>query len=251
MTNVEAPTAPARGALVPALLRLAGPVALARLGIMGMGIVDTIMVGRLAPHQLADLALGWAPTGVVLVTGLGLLTGVQVLGARALGEGNPRGAGAVWRKGMMMSLVIGIAFAALLYGFSEIGLRVFGIEPALASGAAEVTRWLALSLPFHFLHLACSSFLEAVKKPLAGTIVIWVANALNLALNLVLVPEHGAAGAAISTIISRAFMAAATSGRASSTGIPRMNTPSAYSSSATIRMVAPRIQPSISSEYVS
>ena len=86
MTNVEAPTAPARGALVPALLRLAGPVALARLGIMGMGIVDTIMVGQLAPHQLADLALGWAPTGVVLVTGLGLLTGVQVLGARALGE---------------------------------------------------------------------------------------------------------------------------------------------------------------------
>jgi MATE family multidrug resistance protein len=207
--TIESPIAHSRAPLAPTLLRLAGPVAIARLGVMGMGIVDTVVVGQIAPHELAFLALGWAPTGVVLVTGMGLLTGVQVLGARALGERNPRAAGAVWRKGMVIAAVTGAAFAALLWAFADSGLRVFGIAPELTIGAAAVTRVLALSLPFHFLHLACSSFLEAVKRPLAGTIVIWLANALNLALNLVFVPAHGASGAAMSTIVSRAFMFAA------------------------------------------
>ena len=70
--SAAAPNAP----LVRALLRLAGPVALARLGVMAMGVVDTIVVGQLAPKQLGYLALGWAPTSVVLVTGLGLLFGI-------------------------------------------------------------------------------------------------------------------------------------------------------------------------------
>jgi MATE family multidrug resistance protein len=61
------------------LLRLAGPVALARLGIIGMAISDVVVVGQLAPHELPEQALGWAPTAVFLVAAIGLLQGVQVL----------------------------------------------------------------------------------------------------------------------------------------------------------------------------
>ena len=49
-------------ALLERLLRLAWPVTLARLGIMGMGVVDAIVVGQLAPSELPHQALGWAPT---------------------------------------------------------------------------------------------------------------------------------------------------------------------------------------------
>ena len=52
---------------VAPLLRIAGPVALARLGIIGMALVDTIVVGQLAPDELPHQALGWAPTAVFLV----------------------------------------------------------------------------------------------------------------------------------------------------------------------------------------
>ena len=38
-------------------VRLAGPVVLANLGMMGMGFVDTVMVGRLGPVALAGVAL--------------------------------------------------------------------------------------------------------------------------------------------------------------------------------------------------
>ena len=41
-----------------AMLRLALPVAAVQLGLMGMGVVDTIMVGHVSPVALAAAALG-------------------------------------------------------------------------------------------------------------------------------------------------------------------------------------------------
>ncbi len=95
--------------IVRRLLGLAAPVALSRLGVMGMGVVDTVAVGQLAPDDLSLLALGWAPTGVLLVTGIGLLLGVQVLTARVIGRGRPRDAGAVWKRGVRRARRDGLA----------------------------------------------------------------------------------------------------------------------------------------------
>jgi MATE family multidrug resistance protein len=82
------------------LLRLAAPVALARLGIMGMAVADVMVVGQFKPEELPYQALANAPIGVLMVTGVGLLTGVQVLAAQALGAQTPREAGATWRRGL-------------------------------------------------------------------------------------------------------------------------------------------------------
>src|SRR5438093_933882 len=113
-------------ALLHALSRLAAPVAVARLGIMGMGITDTIVVGQLAPAELPALALGWAPTGVLLVGGIGLLMGVQVLTAQAVGEQRSAEAGAIWRRGLVLAAVAGAAGAVGLAAwivFSATGRR--------------------------------------------------------------------------------------------------------------------------------
>ena len=48
------------------LLKLSGPVVLARLGIMTMGLMDAIVVGRYSAEQLGFHAMAWAPTSVVL-----------------------------------------------------------------------------------------------------------------------------------------------------------------------------------------
>ena len=69
------------------LLRLAWPTVLARLGIMAMGLTDAIVVGHYSSTELGFHALGWAPTATVLTAAVGLLTGVQVMTARAIGEG--------------------------------------------------------------------------------------------------------------------------------------------------------------------
>jgi len=193
----------------PALLRLAWPVALSRLGIMGMGVTDVIVVGQLAPHDLAHQALGWAPTGVALVGGIGLLTGVQVLAARALGAGDPTHAGAAWRRGLVVAMIAGVLFGSLLFFAAQPLLVMFGISPALAAGAAAVTAVLAISIPFHLLYTTHTYFLEAIQRPMASTVAMWSANILNLVLNLWLVPEHGAVGSAFATVVSRLVLAIA------------------------------------------
>src|SRR5512144_2617591 len=96
MAPYEAPTAsPAGGRRNPVLhdlvelLALAWPVVLARLGIMAMGLCDALVVGRFSATQLGYHAMGWAPTSVVVTMVVGLLSGVQVMTARATGEGRP------------------------------------------------------------------------------------------------------------------------------------------------------------------
>jgi MATE family multidrug resistance protein len=199
---------PASSFIVVRLLRLAWPVALARLGIMAMGIVDVVVVGQLAPSELPHQALGWAPTAILLVSAIGLLTGVQVLAARALGEGQPAHAGGVWRRGMLVAGASGALAAILMWAGGARLLTVFGIAPQLAAPAARVMSVLGLSVPLHLLYIASAFFLEAIQRPLPSTIVMWCANVLNLVLNLVLVPEYGALGSAYATVAARAFLAA-------------------------------------------
>lgn len=201
------PSAPR--ALITALLAIAGPVALARLGIMGMGVVDTILVGQFASHELAYLALGWAPTAIFVVGGIGLLTGVQVLAARVIGEGRPEAAGTVWRRGIALSFGFGALSTIGLYLTAAPLLGVLGVQRDLIDGAATVACILALSIPAQFAFTASSYFLEAIQRPNAGTAVIWMANVVNVALDLWWIPQYGAAGAAWATCISRVLMAIA------------------------------------------
>ncbi len=221
------------------VLRIAGPVALARLGIIGMALVDVIVVGQLAASELPHQALGWAPTAVFLVAAIGLLQGVQVLAARSLGEGNPDGAGVALRRGLVLAGAAGLLSAAMMWLGGERIFTMFGIEAELAAPSAPVMRVLSLSIPLHLIFIAGTFFLEAVKKPGIGTAVMWGANIVNLALNLLwvpdlsvganvawaeplyaairdwpllnalnaLAPEHGAIGSAWATVGARVFLA--------------------------------------------
>jgi multidrug resistance protein, MATE family len=191
------------------VLRLAGPVALARLGIIGMAIADVIIVGQLAPDELPHQALGWAPTAVFLVAGIGLLQGVQVLAARVIGEGRPQAAGIVLRRGLVLALIAGLASAALMWIGGESLFTVFGIDSSLAAPSTPVMKILALSVPLHLIYVATTFFMEAIKKPGVSTAVMWSANIVNLALNLLWVPEHGAIGSAWATVCARVFLSAA------------------------------------------
>jgi MATE family multidrug resistance protein len=189
------------------LLRLAGPVALARLGIIGMAISDVIVVGQMKPHELPHQALGWAPTAVFLVAAIGLLQGVQVLAARSLGEGNPQGAGVVLRRGLVLALIAGGLSMALMWWGGERLFTTFGVEKDLVAPSAAVMNVLAVSIPLHLLYIAGTYFLEAIKKPAVSTIIMWLANGVNLGLNLLWVPEHGAIGSAWATVGARVFLA--------------------------------------------
>ncbi|WP_374569908.1 MATE family efflux transporter [Phenylobacterium sp.] len=194
------------------LLKLSGPVVLARLGIMTMGLSDAIVVGRFSAEQLSFHALAWAPTAVVLTMAIGLLSGVQVMTARAIGEGRRDQTGAVLRRGMVYGAWIGLVSMAVLAILGPPGLHLLGLEPRLADGAAPVVVVFSLSLPTYVVACAATFWLEALSKPTPAMLIMWGANLVNLVLLILLVPgtfglpAHGAVGAAWSTFGARAFL---------------------------------------------
>ena len=191
------------------LLRLAGPVVLSRIGIMMMGLVDTVVVGRHSGVELGYLAIAWAPTGVVLTTSIGLLAGIQVQTAQAIGEGRRVETGAVLRRGIVYATIIGIVAALLLAGFGPWLLGHSGVSADLAAGAAPVLVMLSLSLIPILIGDAGVFWLEAHGRAVPGAVVMWLSNGINLALNLWLVPGNsgfaveGALATGWATLISR------------------------------------------------
>lgn len=205
MTSTADPARPMLGPLV----RLAGPVVASRLGIMAMGVVDTVVVGRYSAEQLGFHAIGWAPTGVVLTTALGLLYGIQVLTAQAIGDGRAHETGAILRRGTVYAFWVGVAAALLLMVFGGPALHLVGLDPALANGATPVLQVLALSLVPILVADAGLFWLEAHGRAVPGMIAMWGANIVNLVLNLWLVPGNsgfaveGAVASGWSTALSR------------------------------------------------
>lgn len=195
------------------LLKLAWPVVLARLGIMTMGLTDAIVVGHYASRELAYHSLAWAPSSVVLTTAVGLMMGVQVMTARLLGEGRKDEVGAVLRRGMVYALQIGVVSMIALMALGPFGLRHMGLEDGLGEGASPVLMIFALSMPFYLVSVAAQFFLEGLHRPKAGMVAMWVANLINLALNIVLVPDmlglglHGAQASAWATFGARMALA--------------------------------------------
>ena len=67
------------------LLQLAIPVILAELGWMLMGVIDTIMVGRLGAEAIGAVAIGSIIFNTVGLISIGLLLGLDTLISQAFG----------------------------------------------------------------------------------------------------------------------------------------------------------------------
>lgn len=195
------------------LLHLAWPVVLARIGIMTMGLTDVIVVGNYSGLELAYSSLALAPTAIVVTTAVGLMMGVQVMTARLLGAGRRSEVGGVLRRGVVYSLQIGFVSMIGLILIGPWALKNMGLAEGLGEGASPVLVVFALSMPGYLVSVAAQFFLEAMHRPRAGMWAMWVANGVNLALNLLLVPDilglglNGAIASAWATFFARTSLA--------------------------------------------
>jgi MATE family multidrug resistance protein len=210
MGRTKGPGAPPRTLLEQAwqTLRLAGPVMVARAGLLIMVAVDTAMVGHAGPLELAYFGLGQALTIPLFVVGIGMLQGVAVLSAQSVGAGVPHECGAIWRTGMIFACVAGV-LVGLLSLLGEPFLLLTGQSPDLARGGGVVTAAYSWNIAALLLYVATSAFLESINKPMPGMIVMLVANVANALFNWLLIfghggfPAMGAEGAAVATGIAR------------------------------------------------
>ncbi len=194
------------------LVRLSFPIVLQRLGIMIMGIVDTMMVGRYSAQELAYQSIGYVPVMTVIIISIGLMMGTMVLTSNAFGAGQYRKCGRIWQRSLPYGFALGmVGFVLCLFG--EPILLVLGQQPDIARGGGAVMQAVAIGIPMTCLMLACTFFLEGINRPLPGMIFMAVANMINIFLNWILVYGHmgfdpmGAVGSAWATTLVRTFLA--------------------------------------------
>ena len=196
------------------LMRQAAPVIVARSGVMLLALVDTIMVGRYAAEELAVLGLGLTLVTTMLLAGIGLMMGTLVLAAACWGRGDLAACGVVWRRSLVYAAALG-AMMAVVCAFGEPLLLRLGQAPDLAGRAAPVVAVLGFGLLPQLVFVTTQFFLEGIKRPVPGMLMMLAANGLNVALNWMLVyghlglPPMGALGSAWATTIVRTCLASA------------------------------------------
>ncbi|HZM17695.1 MAG TPA: MATE family efflux transporter [Candidatus Krumholzibacteria bacterium] len=192
-------------------LHLAIPVVLTQVGSVAMGIVDTIMVGRLGPEPLSAVALGNALTFTILIVCLGTLSALDPLVAQAYGAGRFTECGRVMHHGAFLAVVLALP-ALLLIACARPMLRLLGQSPELVDAASHYAYAIAPGvLPF-LLFTVLRQFMQGLSRARPALFVMIFANLLNVFGNWVLVygnlgaPALGATGSAWSTTIARSAM---------------------------------------------
>lgn len=205
---------PLAGRLLPrraewrAMLGLALPVVVIQVGIMSMGVVDTIMVGHLSSQALAAVALGNLYFFVPSVFGMGTLMVLDPVVAQAVGAGDAPAVGRGVQRGVVLAVLLSVPSAIVLVSAKVILALLRQPADVVPLAADYSVRMAPGVLPF-FLFIVFRQTLQALGRVRPIVVVIVVANIVNLLLNWVLifgkwgVPALGVNGSAWSTTISR------------------------------------------------
>lgn len=193
------------------MLRLAAPLVLAELGWMGMGIVDTMMVGRVSPEAIGAVSLGSVLFYAVAIFGSGLMLGLDTLVSQAFGAGRMMDCHRSLINAVSFCLPLAPVSMLLVWCWVPLLAR-FGINPAVYRQTVPyliAIMWSTLPL---LLYFALRRYLQAMNRVAPIMFALISANLVNVAGNWILVyghfgaPAMGAEGSGWSTCISRIYM---------------------------------------------
>ncbi|MEX1024751.1 MAG: MATE family efflux transporter [Planctomycetota bacterium] len=193
-------------------IRLALPVVVIQLGLMTMGVVDTVMMGYVSHVQFAAVGLGDAMGFLLLCFGMGTVVGFDAVFSQAFGARDEDAFGVGLRRSIVFALLISVPIGAGIYYFPPL-LPWLDQPASVVPIASDYMRTIAFSAPGFLVFIALRHALQArtLLRPIVWTIVI--ANVINLVLDYALIfghfglPRLEAHGSALATTASRWLLA--------------------------------------------
>jgi multidrug resistance protein, MATE family len=191
-----------------ALTSIAVPLVIVQVGMMLMGVVDTLIIGRVSPDALAAVALGNLYFFNCIVIPMGTLMALDPLVAQGVGARDDVAVSRAIQRGLLLSLILGL-FATLAMLPAGPFLRFFRQPAQVVPDATAYIHISAWSMAPFLTFVVIRQTMQALHRiaPIVWTIVI--GNVINAFLNWVLIFGHlgakplGVAGSAIATLIAR------------------------------------------------
>lgn len=194
-----------------ATLRLALPIVVVELGLMFMGTVDTMFVGRVSADAVAAVAIGHTYFWVTVVVGFGILFALDPLITQAVGAGDDLAVTRAVQRGMLLAVMLA-AITALMLMAGEPVLRLLRQPPEIIPGAAAFMRASIGGILPLYAFIVLRLLLQAHHRTAPLVVAIVVANVVNAMLNYVLVlgrfgaPALGPVGSGWASTVSRWVM---------------------------------------------
>lgn len=194
------------------IVALAYPVTIGQLGHIMLGVVDSIMVGRVGAVSLAAASLVNGLVFLVMVFGLGMSLAITPLVAIAKGQENHKECGAVLQNALLVNSLLAVGLTITVYFLSELIFHL-NQSPEVATQAASYAKVISLSIFPFMIFQSYRQFIEGMFYTRPAMYISIGANIVNAFGNWVLIygnlgfPAYGLDGAGYATLITRIFMA--------------------------------------------
>ena len=189
-----------------ALIKLALPVSLAQLSIMGMSATDVIIAGKAGTNDLAGMTLGANAWNLVSLFFMGIGFATQPLIAKQFGAGNDKGVKQQLHQSIWMCFYLGL-ISMLVVWLIAWAMQFLNYEPEML----KVARSYLLVISFSSLPIVMIGALRGTLEGMSLTRVVFYINfaafIINIPLDYILVtgvysvPKLGGVGCALATTI--------------------------------------------------
>lgn len=195
-------------------LHLATPIIIGQLGHMMMGVVDSVMVGKIGAAPLAAASISNGIFIIILILGYGISMAISPLVATYHGAKEYKKCGIVLRQGLLVNVITSIILFAILFVIADV-IALLNQPQEIVEQAIKYTKTLGWSMIPVMLFQTYRQYAEGLSIMRPAMVVTLSANIINIFANWVFIfgnlgmPAFGLVGAGIATFSSRVYMAIA------------------------------------------
>ena len=191
------------------ILNIAIPIILGNLGFIMIGVGDVIVAGRHSTDTLAAVSIATAIINCIMIFGIGILGSISPILSNYRGEGKE--AEKYFYPSLKFASILSVLASIAIIAFIP-ALKYMGFEQKLLPLIKDYFWITAFSTFGAYLHCMAKEFLQAFEIVVFPNILTVVCIFVNLFLNIILafgfwmIPEMGAAGLALASLITRYIM---------------------------------------------
>jgi len=194
-----------RADLVRLIWALAWPVIITFLLESLVGLIDTLMVGRLGAEAVAAVGVGAQILSAVSVAMTAVGTGTLALVARHVGAREHREAERVLLQSIVTAFALSLLCITPVIAYAPQLVRLFGVAPGVVGYGAGFVRLVMLSIPQSAILFVIGSALRGSGDTRTPLLIGVTVNVVNIVGNYVLIfgklglPAFGVRGSALAT----------------------------------------------------
>lgn len=200
---------PSTGEIRRTILNLVWPATVESVLQMGVGLVNTGMVGHLSARAIGAVGLTNRATMVAWAFFQAVSTGATVLVAQAVGAGDRDRTRTVATQALLFGSISVAILAVLFAAYGSHILSVFRPDAALLGSATHYLRIVVIGMPALGIMTASGAVLRGTGNTQTPMFIAIIVNLINLAGNGVLIygklgfPAMGITGSAMATVIAQ------------------------------------------------